>query len=163
EQIISGILVSDEYLHHQIMGWFNQYLGRPTDDASLITFTNFIKGGATLNQALTEVLASQEYFANHGGTAAGFVQGLYRDLLHRDPAGGEADGWILMGTGQDQRRAVVKGILQGAEFNNLELNGLYATLLRRGADPAGQGTFLPQLAAGADPRLVAGQIVMSGE
>jgi uncharacterized protein YkwD len=162
-QVASQILTGDEYLTRQVVNWFEQYLGRWPDEGSLTTFRNFIKGGATLKQAMTEVLASQEYFNNHGGTAAGFVQGVYQDLLHRDVVGDEADGWIQMGTSQDQRRAIISGILQGTEYNTNDLNSLYETFLRRTADAAGQAMFLPLLSSGVDERIVAGQILMSGE
>ena len=39
-------------------------------------------------------LGSQEYIANHGGTGQAWVVGMYQDLLGRQPAPSEVDGWL---------------------------------------------------------------------
>jgi uncharacterized protein YkwD len=160
---IASILSSNEYTQRLVSGWYSQYLGRPADSAGLNTFATALQAGATEQQVLALILSSSEYFNNHGGTAAGFVQGLYHDLLQRDVAADEAASWMQMAADPSQRQAVAAGILGSAEAATLELQNMYSTFLRRSLDSTGLNSFLPELQAGMDPRTVLEQILLSPE
>ena len=40
------------------------------------------------------ILGSDEYYCRHGGTPEGFVTGLYREVLGREPACAEVASWV---------------------------------------------------------------------
>jgi uncharacterized protein YkwD len=161
--VLLSIMSSDEFTRHLVSGWFTQYLGRTADNVGLTTFANALKTGATENQVLTQILSSAEYFQKQGGTAEAFVRGLYHDLLGRDVAGDEADNWIQMAADPNQRSIVVASILGGVEANTVALQNLYNMFLRRAVDSTGQNSFVPELSAGLDTRVVAAQILLSPE
>src|SRR5262249_42300987 len=85
------------------------------------------------------------------------------DVLQRDVVGDEADSWVQMAADPNQRAVVVAGILGGTEANTIALQNLYNDLLRRNLDSMGLNSFVPQLTAGLDIRVVAAQILLSSE
>jgi hypothetical protein len=66
-----------------------RYLGRPTDNAAGAYWGSVLDAGTVLERIDAVVLASTEYLNRNGGTPAGFVDGLYLDVLGRpaDDAG----------------------------------------------------------------------------
>ncbi len=60
-----------------------------TPSAPVAGIPGFTGGAATQVQIHAAILASDEFFNNNGGTATGFITGLYEKLLNRapDPAG----------------------------------------------------------------------------
>jgi hypothetical protein len=64
---------------------------------------------------VASVLGSGEYYAAHGSSVAGFITGLYEDLLGRTASPGEILGWQgVLATGQS-RTAVAFDILSSSE------------------------------------------------
>jgi membrane protease YdiL (CAAX protease family) len=47
-----------------------------------------------LGRSILRTVATPGYFARRGGTEDGFVRGLYRDILGRDPAAWEVEFWV---------------------------------------------------------------------
>jgi len=72
--------------------WFKRYLNRDRDRYSQ-AFVDALQSGADPNQALAGILASAEYQRNAGGTPAGLIRRLYRDLAGRAPTDRELGYW----------------------------------------------------------------------
>jgi hypothetical protein len=70
--------------------WYRHFLGRPVDDVGLQSWLPVLASG----NAEAGILGSGEYLSRHGGTADGFVTGLYVDVLGRQPAAAEVQGWL---------------------------------------------------------------------
>ncbi len=116
------------------------------------------------------ILASDEFLAVHGGTAAGFVTGLYVDLLGRypDPAG--LGQWVgLYHSGSATRFQVAEAILTSFEGRLTEVARLYqhdlgrtTTLDALKADP-GVAAWAGLLANGVGDNTVEAAIMASPE
>jgi Domain of unknown function (DUF4214) len=76
-----------------VQSWYEKYLGREADPGGLAVWTQQLE---TLGPAQAEagVLASDEYYARHGSSPVGFVEGLYADVLGRTPSADEVDNWV---------------------------------------------------------------------
>lgn len=73
---------------------YEQYLERPVDGPSLAYWTQQLQSGAASYASfIGAVLGSGEFFALHGNTNAGFISGLYEQLLGREPSGGDLTFW----------------------------------------------------------------------
>jgi hypothetical protein len=71
--------------------WYRRYLGRPVDQNGLQSWLAQL-GNMNVEAA---ILGSPEYYDRHGDTPEGFVTGLYVDVLGRQPAAQEVQGWLV--------------------------------------------------------------------
>src|SRR5262249_49004226 len=87
--IVSSILGTTEYHVKIIQDLYLKLLGRPADQIGLAGFVGFMRFGASEEQVEALIMNSQEYYQRAGGTAAGYVNALYHDVLGRaaDPVG----------------------------------------------------------------------------
>ena len=92
------------------------FLGRNADPAGLQNATNALQSGASYDQIVASLLGSQEYFANHGSTNAGFIQGLYQDLLDRSPNSSEVAGWLALLNSSASRTSIAEAFVNSGEF-----------------------------------------------
>jgi hypothetical protein len=139
--VVSIFVNSPEYDARQVTRLFQQYLHRAPDPAGLSSFVQWMQLGVSEVAVRQAILSSPEYWNDNGGNAAGFVQGLYHDLLGRSISGGEANGWINLAA-SGNRAAVISSILYSAEFDAVTVNALFETYLRRAADPSGLNAFV---------------------
>lgn len=96
--------------------------------------TPLAPGGSTDADIRSSILASDEFLAVHGGTAEGFVVGLYEDLLGRypDPAG--LAGWVAeFKSGTASRFAIAHAIFTSFEGRSTEVAHWYQQDLGRPA------------------------------
>ena len=110
------------------------------------------------------LIGSTEYFSNRGaGTANGFLQSVYSDVLRRpiDPGGAQAWGQAL--TNGVTRTAVAAAILASRESDQIEVQDLYALVLHRAADTSGLNTFTNALQQGMTNELLLTILAASGE
>jgi hypothetical protein len=73
--------------------WYEQYLGRQMDPYAG-SWVDALRSGQDPNQVLSGILGSDEYYRRTGGTPAGFVHHLYRDVTGRSPSPGEVRHWV---------------------------------------------------------------------
>jgi Domain of unknown function (DUF4214) len=73
---------------------YRQYLQRDPEPEGLRGWVDQLRVGATRDQVRAGILSSDEYYALHGNTDRGFVIGLYADVLGREAARPEIDGWV---------------------------------------------------------------------
>jgi streptogramin lyase len=91
---------SDEYYTGVITAAYQRYLGRLPDDAGLQSWLTQMQHGLTDEHLEAGFIGSGEYIQSHGGAGAGWVQGMYQDLLGRTPAQAEVDHWLqVLGSG----------------------------------------------------------------
>jgi hypothetical protein len=90
-QIVLGIESSVEYRTKLINSLYFTLLGRAADPVGLDAGLRLLGGTplipfsrATIEQLEAGILSSTEYFQKHGGTDAGFLEGVYHDALGRD-------------------------------------------------------------------------------
>jgi hypothetical protein len=73
--------------------WYRTYLGRPAD-SGITYWVNEFQQGASPDQVLAGILASDEYYKKGGGTPEGFVTALFNDVLKHPPAPADVDFWV---------------------------------------------------------------------
>ena len=76
-------------------------------------------------------IGSAEYIARHGGAGAGWVQGLYHDILGRTPAQSEVDYWVSQLQGGVSPPTVALGFAAGREREGIRVRADYQTFLGR--------------------------------
>jgi subtilisin family serine protease len=93
---------------------------------------NFATGQATVVQIHSAILASDEFFQVNGGTAAGFVTGLYESLLDRTPDPAGLQQWVgLYNSGTATRYQIALEIASSPEARDTEVARWYQTDLGR--------------------------------
>ena len=91
-------------------------------------------GASTVEDVHASILASDEYFAAHGGTADGFISGLYEELLGRTPDPAGLQEWVgLYGSGTVTRFQIARDILVAPEARLTEVAHWYQDDLGRTA------------------------------
>ena len=147
-QVVQLIENSVEFRSQEVQSLYQSILGRAADSQGLNAWVNFLGNGGTEAQVEAEVMGSEEFVNNHGGTAAGFVQGVYDDLLGRDPdpAGGAA--WVNLLNAGATTESVVTGVLRSAESATFVTGDLFANFLGRQPEPSAQAFFVNALMTG---------------
>ncbi len=85
---------SAEYYANFVTGAYQRYLGRSPDAAGLAGWVQGMQQGLTDEQVEACFIGSAEYIRDHGGPGAGWVKGMYHDLLGRDASAAEVDQWV---------------------------------------------------------------------
>ena len=81
--LVAGFLGSPEYREHLVTGMFRDLLDRAPDAGGLQFWTTILAAGTDEKSVLVGILGSDEYYADAGKTASGFVNALYRNVLGR--------------------------------------------------------------------------------
>ncbi len=145
-QVASAIVNSTEAHVRLVTQDYQTYLHRAPDAAGLAGWVGYLNVGGQPETVVAGILASTEYLTNNGGTAAGFVQGLYHDLLGRTASTGEVNQWAPYA--QQSRLLVAELILHSREYEDNLVNGWYETYLGRAADPGSLAGDVTALQAG---------------
>ena len=104
-----------------IDAWFQRYLGRSVDRGGLASRLMLLRQGADPQSIEADIIGSGEYWERNGSNVAGFIRGLYRDVLNRAPDRREVRGWAARyDANRGNRSAVAREFLQAAQ---LELSG----------------------------------------
>src|SRR5206468_5703643 len=97
---------------------------------------NMLAGVYSDEQVEAFFIGSQEYIANHGGTGAAWVTGMYQDLLGRSPSTAEVQGWVQALNGGTPSTAVALGFAASPEREAQRVRFNYQTYLGRAATQA---------------------------
>jgi predicted outer membrane repeat protein len=161
--VVAGIEASMEYRMDVVNGFYLHLLHRQADSGGLQVFVNSLAAGATYEQVEEVIISSGEYFQLHGSTNAGFVTGLYQDVLNRAPdSGGLANFTNALNNGAS-RAAIASNFYSSGEFMADLVAADYLALLGRKEDPTGAAGFLLALQTGATDQAVAAAILGSAE
>jgi hypothetical protein len=94
-----------------IDSWFRRYLRRPVDSGGLSARLTLLRRGGDPLDIEADIIGSGEYWELHGSNVAGFVRGLYRDILQRDASLHEIRIWADRYIANEANRSAV-----GREF-----------------------------------------------
>jgi hypothetical protein len=159
---------------------YQYFLGRQPDAAGLDAWNAKMNQGLSDVGFVANVLGSGEYFARHGSTNAGFIAGLFKDLLGRAPSVGEVTTWSGAILGGQSRTAVALDILGSPEalarqhsaagwVSSLQdqqtvwVGRLYQDVLHRSASPAETTAWVRRLGNGMAQQQVVDAIANSTE
>src|SRR5487761_1086456 len=148
QTIVDNFLNSPEYHASEVAGDFTTYLGRPADPTGAAYWQVQLDSGTRENQFSTSLIASPEYYANHGGSDSGFVMALYQDVLSRSASAGDVAYWDSQLAGGETRSAVAAAFIDSAEHHAALIDGYYLDYLNRPAAPGALGYWQSFLAGG---------------
>ena len=92
--VVQLIENSVEFRSEEVQNLYQSILGRAADTQGLNSWVAFLGNGGTEAQVEAEIMGSIEFVNNHGGTPEGFVQGVYDDILGRDPDPAGGASWV---------------------------------------------------------------------
>jgi hypothetical protein len=138
QQLVAAFVNSVEYKAKVVNDLYLKYLGRAADPTGLAIFVGVLNAGGSANTVAAALLSSEEFFANSGGTTAGFVTALYLAVLERpiSPAELAANVPVADFIG---REAYALAVLTSTEAATRAVEDAYDTYLGREADPGALG------------------------
>lgn len=180
DDIVREILKSAEYNGIQIANLYRTLIRREPDAVGLNSLVAAVQGGVSLRTVKEAILSSQEYFITQGGgTGAGFVAAIFRDVLGRpvDAAtlanyGTAIDRFLeapvsaLTLGGSTPRLsplAFAQIVVRSAEANAVFVRGAFGRLLGRAPEGAALNAYVGSLLGGATESDVLLKIVLSQE
>jgi hypothetical protein len=110
---------------------YDHYLRRLPEPAGLNSWVRAMQGGLSDEQLEANFIGSAEYIQNHGGTGEAWVQGLYRDLLGRDPDSQGLKAWLDALHAGTVPSAIAHGFAASAEREGMRIRDDYRTYLSR--------------------------------
>jgi hypothetical protein len=138
--LASAIERSVEARSRLVQSWYATYLGREAAAGEVGFWALALAAGMPEEQGLASILGSEEYrnraSAANGGGDAGYIQGLYTQLLGRAARPDEVAYWVSQlpsrGAG-----GVASFFVASPEYRTGQIVSYYVTLLRREPDPGG--------------------------
>ena len=140
--VAAGIVQSPEARDRLVKGWYQTYLGRSPTGGEELDWVSLLLQGQTEEQVLSQILASDEFFADAqnlpatGTPQERYVEALYQLVLGRTPNSSEN---VIQDSGPPQSgsTAVALGFLTSLEYRTDIVTSYYKTLLHRAPDAAG--------------------------
>src|SRR5207244_2459114 len=84
QQLAQNLATSTEYDSNLVAGYYSRYLGRTASAAELSFWVPALaQGKSTDEDVLAQIVGSDEYYRNHGGSDASWLNAMYQDLLGR--------------------------------------------------------------------------------
>jgi hypothetical protein len=161
--VASGIVHSTESFVDLLISDYAQFLGRASDPAGLNNLLFQLQQGQGEGVVEAEFVASTEYIFDHGNTSAGFVLGLYHDLLGRTPSLNELNFWLGQLQAGSSPLQVALGFTLSTERETIIINHDYFILLGRAPDAGGLNFWLSRFQQGFNRDDVASSIIASTE
>jgi hypothetical protein len=150
---------SREWTGVVIDGLYRQVFGRSADAGGRAYWADLVSRGLRVSEVAAHFYGSDEWFhrappTGGGGTIGGFVDGLYRRILGREPDANRAY-WIDQVRRGVHRKTVSSAFYLSYESNARRVDALYRQLLDRPSDAAGRDYWARQLVTVDDIRLAA--------
>jgi hypothetical protein len=77
-----------------VQSWYQRYLHGPADPDGLQAWVGLLRNGQPPEEVQAGILASEEYYRNHGSDPRAYIEGLYSDVLGRNANRQEVRGWL---------------------------------------------------------------------
>jgi hypothetical protein len=129
--IANQITHSTQWFQLFVTNAFEQYLGRPPSLTGLNNWVRQMETGLTDEQLEAALIGSSEYINNHGGPGAGWVTGMYQDLLGRSPSQTEVNFWVNALNHGTTPQQVAFDFAASAEREGIRVRADYQTFLGR--------------------------------
>jgi Calx-beta domain/Domain of unknown function (DUF4214)/WD40-like Beta Propeller Repeat len=164
-QVAQGIYISPEHRGRQVDQFYATFLHRAAESGGRDFWVNALLRGVSETDVARAFLLSQEYTSSHPDTAS-FVNGLYGDVLGREPDSQGESFWrgLVADGGAATRALAADGFLTSREAHLGLLDRFYRDYLHRPADAPGETGWLRVLDQGlAPPALVEQAFLVSEE
>jgi hypothetical protein len=161
--VATGILNSQENYTDFLTSEYRHLLGRNPDSSGLSHFLGLLENGVNPETVEAQIVNSDEYVFDHGNTQAGWITGMYQDLLGRNPDANGLNNWLNALANGSSTFAVAAGIVTSQEREVSLIRGDYALYLGRAPRTDEVVSWLTQFQAGANRAQVAAGIIASDE
>ncbi len=131
-----GLTQSTEYYTNFIVAAYNKYLGRGPDAVGLAYWLNLMQNQRLSDERLEAgFIGSTEYINDHDGAGAGWIKGMYENLLGRTPAAWEVQYWSDQLAAGESTTDIAYGFAASQERETQRVTADYQQYLGRGARP----------------------------
>src|SRR5205807_10517377 len=140
---------SAEYCASIVTAASQRYLVRLPDGSGLAGWVTQMQHGLTDERLEADFIGSPEYINAHGGAGAGWVKGMYQDLLGRTPSQGEVDEWahdLALGVSTTD---IAYGFAASAEREGNRVTADYQQFLGRTPSAGEVGNWVSDFDSGA--------------
>ncbi|QVL30723.1 DUF4214 domain-containing protein [Telmatocola sphagniphila] len=158
-----GLVQSAEYYSNFITAAYQKYLGRSPDKSGLANWISQMQHGLTDEQLEANFIGSPEYIANHGGAGAGWIKGMYVDLLGRSPSASEVQGWVNQLNAGVSTTQIAYGFAASQERESQRIVADYQTYLGRSPSQAEINMWINDFLHGTTNEQVIAGFVSSNE
>jgi hypothetical protein len=136
---------SPESFRFFITNAYTTYLGRTPDLGGMNYWLDQMTRRLLSDEQLeARFIGSSEYILNHGGAGAGWVTGMYVDLLQRTPSLAEVSAWVARLNAGASTETVALGFAASAEREGLRVRQNYRTFLGRVPSPGEVNDWVTQ-------------------
>lgn len=151
----------NEFRTKLVAEYYDRFLHRAAGDGELQGWVNQLAVGASQQQVEAGIIGSTEYFALHGGTNAGFLDAVYKDVLSRPDSEG---AFLDQANAGVPRSSIALNVLTSLEGSENQVFADYARYLGRpGQVDVGAYGFAYRLMNGRAHEAVVADIVGSDE
>jgi hypothetical protein len=161
--VASGIVHSTENFDNFVITEYATLLGRAPDVGGFNFWVGQLQNGMSPEAVEIGFVTSAEYIFDHGNTAAGWVTGLYNDLLGRAPDAGGFNSWLGALVGGMSLNQVATAFAAGPEREAIIIRSDYLNFLGRVPSSPEVGFWLNFEAQGHNRADVAAQMLASDE
>jgi PKD repeat protein len=161
--VVHRFTASPEFQGNLITNDYQTLLGRMPASWEASVWLSQMQAGLDERQIEAGCLASREYYANHGGTNTGWLNGLYSDLLNRAADPGSLATWNQQLQQGVSRQTIALNVLDSKEVSTRIVAAAYQQLLGRAPDPVGAQTFVTALTGGMTPSQLDNKLASSAE
>jgi hypothetical protein len=148
-QAAEAFVHTPEYEGNWLAGKYQTILGRQGDPAGMAGWVAAMQQGVTQQDVISAFLLSPEFLSRVGPTNEGWVTGLYRNLLGRQPDAPSLAIWVnYIESGFLSASAVEGAIQRSPEALAFDVSNTYHSVLGRSAAPAEINGWAAALASG---------------
>jgi hypothetical protein len=162
-QVVDDFLTSGEFNARMVRADYRNLLGREPEPSIANYWLSVLGNQADYPELTAEILASPEYFGNHGDNLQQWVTGLYKDVLGRQASAAEENGWLESLQASTSRLEVARDFVHSHEADRAIVEDAYHLFLGREPETAGLNWWTAALDAGLGTRALASDIVGSPE
>jgi hypothetical protein len=162
-QVAAALAHSAEHYANLVTVAFQRYLGRTPAGTERNAWVGLMQGGLTDEWLEATLVGSPEYTQNHGGAGAGWITGLYQDLLGRPPALAELIAWAQALAAGMSEAQIAHGFAASAEREGQRIGADYQQYLGRTPASAEQAGWVNVLLQGLTDEAVIAALVGSAE
>jgi uncharacterized delta-60 repeat protein len=158
-----GLVFSSEYRRKAVADDYTRFLRRTAAAGEIDFWAGALQAGATQEQVVAKIVASDEYFRQAGGTNAAWLDRLYRDLLGRDRDAATQGFLDCLNMAVCTREQIAAFVLGSVEYRRGFVQSYYTMYLGRLAADAELAVWVATLERGDRQEQVLAGIVASAE
>jgi uncharacterized repeat protein (TIGR01451 family) len=129
--VASAFSHSAEYYGNQVTAAYQKYLGRLPAPTEVAAWVGALQNGLSDERMEAGFIGSPEYIQDHGGPGAGWITGMYKNLLGRTPSLAEVKAWLAALAGGESATDVAFGFAASPEREGQRITADYQTYLGR--------------------------------